>query len=334
MPIPVPRSAMLDVAARAQLFAHLAAMEKAGVPVDRALLSVQVPARARTALASLQTQIASGSDMATAGLRSGLVTPLDSTLLGAAQASGCLAAIYHRLARRYARQAQQAAAVKSRLLMPAVVLVLALFIQPLPALVGGQLSSAGYLWGVLWPLLALTALYGFGRGLYLRCEYAPARAASPLDSVLACLPVFGPALLRRNVRDFFDSLGLMLEAGMPVLEALPKACAVIRHAPLRKRFSTIQPAIQRGQALAQAMATLNFPGQGLALGLIRTGEASGTLPASLLNYASVETQKLDSLTEQLATWLPRLLYVGVMLWMAYGLVTGAGFGPRLPAELG
>lgn len=331
--MPSPRLALLDLAARAQLFAHLAAMEKAGVPVERALLSVQVPARAKAALASLQTQIVGGSDMASAGLRSGLFTPLDSTLLRAAQASGCLAAIYQRLAERYNHRAQQAAAIKSRLLMPAAVLVLALFIQPLPALVGGQLSIAGYLWGVLWPLLVLGALYALGRGLYLHREHAPAGAASPLDGLLASVPILGPALLRRNLRDFFDSLGLMLEAGMPMLEALPKACAVISHAQLRKRFSAVQLAIQRGHSLAQALSALDFPGQGLALGLIRTGEASGTLPASLLNYASVESQKLDSLNEQLATWLPRLLYAGVMLWMAYGLLTGAGFGPRLPAEL-
>lgn len=188
--------------------------------------------------------------------------------------------------------------------------------------------------GVLWPLLVLGALYVLGHELYRRSEHAPARAASPLDGLLASVPILGPALLRRNLRDFFDSLGLMLEAGMPILEALPKACAVISHAPLRKRFSTVQLAIQRGQGLAQALVSVDFPGHGLALGLIRTGEASGTLPASLLNYAGVETQKLDSLTEQLATWLPRLLYAGVMLWMAYGLLTGAGFGPRLPAELG
>lgn len=330
----MPRPVSLDFSARAQLFAHLAAMEKAGVPVTQALLSVSLPGGSKAALSSLQAQIASGSDMASAGLRSGVFTPLDSTLLRAAQASGCLAAVYQRLAERYSHRAQQGAAVKSRLLLPAAVLVLALFIQPLPALVDGQLSIAGYLWGVLWPVLALGTLYALGRGLYRRRERAPAATASPLDALLVGVPVFGTALLRRNLRDFFESLGLMLEAGMPMLDALPKACAVIRHAPLRKRFSGVQLAVQRGQSLAQALASLDFPGHGLALGLIRTGEASGTLPASLLNYAGVETHKLDSLTEQLATWLPRALYAGVMLWMAYGLLTGAGFGPRLPAALG
>lgn len=331
--MPTLRPAMLDLATRSQLFAHLAALEKAGVPVEQALLSVQVPVRARAALLSLQKQIAGGSDLAGAGLRSGLLTPQDSTLLRAAQASGCLGVLYQRLAERYAHRAQQVAALRSRLLLPAAVLVLALFIQPLPALIGGQLSGVAYLWGVLWPLLALASLYALARGLYQRRDKAQTSAASTLDGVLASIPIVGPALLRRDLRDFFDSLGLMLEAGMPMLDALPKSCAVISHAPLRKRFSAVHLAVQRGQSLAQALSTLDFPGQGLALGLIRTGEASGTLPASLLNYASVESQRLNSLTEQLATWLPRLLYAGVMLWMAYGLLTGVGFGPRLPPEL-
>ena len=196
----MPRPVSLDFSARAQLFAHLAAMEKAGVPVTQALLSVSLPGGSKAALSSLQAQIASGSDMASAGLRSGVFTPLDSTLLRAAQASGCLAAVYQRLAERYSHRAQQGAAVKSRLLLPAAVLVLALFIQPLPALVGGQLSIAGYLWGVLWPVLALGTLYVLGRGLYRRRERAPAAAASPLDALLVGVPVFGTALLRRAVQ--------------------------------------------------------------------------------------------------------------------------------------
>lgn len=331
--MPKTRPVALDFAGRAQFFAHLAAMEKAGVPSVQALRSLSVARHARAALAQLQAQLERGSDMASAGLRSGWLIPLDATLLGAGQAGGCLAAVYQRLAERYAHRAQQAAALKSRLLMPAAVLVLALLIQPVPQLVSGQLSLPGYFWGVLWPLLSVATVFGLGRRLYQRHQAAPAAHATPLDRLLTRLPLLGPALLRRNMRDFFDSLGLMLEAGMPMLDALPKACAAIRYAPLRKRFSSVQLAVQRGQSLAQALAALDFPGQGLALGLIRTGEASGTLPASLLNYAGVETQKLEGLFEQLATWLPRLLYAAVMLWMAYGLLTGAGVTPHMPAEL-
>lgn len=331
--MPTIRFVALDFAGRAHFFAHLAAMEKAGVPAVQALRSLSVPVAARRALAQLHAQLERGTDMATAGLRAGWLLPLDATLLRAGQASGCLAVVYQRLAERYAHRARQAAALKSRLIMPAVVLVLALLIQPVPLLVSGQLSLAGYLWGVLWPLLSMAAIAALGRHQYRRRQAAPAAHATPFDKLLAHLPLLGPALLRRNMRDFFDSLGLMLEAGVPMLDALPKACATISHAPLRKRFSSVQLAVQRGQSLTQALHTVEFPGHGLALSLIRTGEASGALPASLLNYASVETQKLDGFFEQLATWLPRMLYAALVLWMAYNLLTGAGVTPRIPVEL-
>ena len=31
--------------------------------------------------------------------------------------------------------------------------------------------------------------------------------------------------------------------------------------------------------------------------------------------------------------VPRLHYAGLMLWMAYGLLSGGGFSPQLPEEL-
>lgn len=322
----------LDQSVRAQFFTHLGAMEQAGVPVERSLASLNLPVRADMALASLRKQLAAGSDIASAGLRTGLLSPLDSSLIGAAQASGSLATVYRRLAERYAHKAQQTAALKSRLLMPMAVLILALFIQPLPALVGGQLSILGYLWVCLWPLLLLAGLYQCGRQLSRQRQQSAAGGAV-LDRLLPRLPLFGAAYARGNVRDFVESLGLMLEAGMSMLEALPKACATVSNAPLRRQFAGLQASIQGGQSLTAAMTNLDFPNKALLLGLIRTGEASGTLPASLLRYADMQSQQLDSQREQWAIWLPRLFYAGVMLWMAYGLLTGGGFGPRLPAEL-
>jgi general secretion pathway protein F len=331
----MPKAAFvhLDQTIRVQLFTHLGAMEQAGVPVERALASLNLPAQADSALNSLRKQLAGGSDIASAGLRAGLLSPLDSNLIGAAQASGSLATVYRRLAERYRHKAQQAAALKSRMLMPMAVLILALFIQPLPALVGGQLSILGYLWVCLWPLLLLAGLYHGGRQL-LRHRHRSTADGRASDSLLLRLPLFGVAYARSNVRDFVESLGLMLEAGMSMLEALPKACATLGSIQLRGQFVTLSAAIERGQSLTTALAPLEFPGKALLLGSIRTGEASGTLPASLLRHADMQSRQLDDLREQWATWLPRLFYAAVMLWMAYGLLSGGGFGPRLPAELG
>ncbi|MHA6492362.1 type II secretion system F family protein [Pseudomonas borbori] len=324
---------LLSLAERAQLFAHLAAMEQAGVPAQRALASLSLPTRAQAALQRMRAQLEKGRDIASAGQLSGLLGPLDSNLLRAAQASGCLAAIYRRLAERYAHKASQAARLRSRLLMPAMVFLLALFIQPLPALVGGQLSGAAYLWVCLRPLMLIGVLYALGRQLLLRRQHKTTARAGLLDALLNRIPVLGAAYARSNVRNFFDSLGLMLEAGLPMLEALPNACATMTDAALRTRFARVQASIRGGQSLTEALGAIDFPGKAMALGVVRTGEASGTLPASLLSFAASESRQLDSLREQLAVWLPRMLYAGLCLWMAAGLLGGDGFTPRLPADL-
>ncbi|QKE62168.1 type II secretion system F family protein [Aquipseudomonas campi] len=332
--MPAKSVAPVGLADRAILFAQLAAMEKAGLPADRALATVQLPGGVQNRVEAMLRLLTQGRDLAAAGQKSGLFTPLEVTLLQAAQSAGSPARVYERLAEHYAHKVTQAKALQSRLLLPAAVLVLALLIQPLPSLVAGNLSLFGYLWGVLQPLLILTALILCGRQWLQRLERPAALRAGARDAWLLRVPLFGQAHARRNTRDFFESLGLMLEAGLPMFEALPKACATLSNSQLRSDFLGLQQRVQAGAPLAQAILPLDFPGKPQLASLIRTGEASGTLPATLLAYAARESLALADFQEQLATWLPRLVYVAVALWMAYGLLTGGGIAPRLPAELG
>jgi type II secretory pathway component PulF len=325
----------LALAERALLFNQLAALEAAGVPTLRALAMLQLRPATLLRVRGASEKIQQGGDLASAGQHSGLFTPLEVSLLQAAQSAGSPAQLYARLAADYGRQAQHHSAMRSRLLLPAVVLVLALLVQPLPALVAGSLSLFGYLWGVLQPLLGLALLGWLGRNMWARLQLpAGAGKVRPLDGVLLRLPLFGAALARRNSRDFFASLGLLLEAGVPMFEALPKAQACLSNSQLRRDFQGLSQRVQTGQTLSRALQSSALAGHAQLLSLVTSGEASGTLPAVLLAYAQRETQALASFEEQLASWLPRLAYLLVAAWMAYGLLSGAGVGPQLPAELG
>jgi len=71
----------------------------------------------------------------------------------------------------------------------------------------------------------------------------------------------------------------------------------------------------------------------MLIGVLNTGEATGRPGEALLRFARMQAQQLASQQQMLATWLPRLFYLGVAGWMAYGLLTGGGFFPTLPAEL-
>lgn len=310
-------------------------MEKSGVPLDRALASLQLPPPLQSRVAGLQRQIEQGRDLASAGQNTGLFTALEFSLLQAAQSAGSPARTCERLAEHYAQGVQVQQKLRSRLLLPAVVLLLALLVQPLPALVAGQLGAPSYVWGVLKPFLLLAGLGLLGRRLWAALQQPQRRTRiTGAERLLLALPLAGRLYQRRNCRDYFASLALLLEAGVPMFDALPKACATLSSQQLRGEFQALQMRVLAGQPLAQALQPMDFPGKPQLASLVGSGEASGCLPAVLLGHAQRETQALAEAVDSLATWLPRLAYLLVALWMAYGLLTGGGIVSSLPAERG
>jgi hypothetical protein len=46
-----------------------------------------------------------------------------------------------------------------------------------------------------------------------------------------------------------------------------------------------------------------------------------------MRHASMETDSIRQFDEQIASWVPRLVYACVAAWIAYGLITGPGLTP-------
>ena len=315
---------------RAELYTQLAQMEIAGLPFSKAFAILQL-ASAASRVEAARKLTARGVDPAKAGERSGLFTLLESRLIAAALSAGSPAVMYRRLADLYTQRAMQLATMKSRMLMPAFVFLLALFIQPLPQLIGGTVSVVGYLVVALRPLLVLGLIFVGVRWLFAFLRDRPAEA------LLLHVPLLGTLMVRRNVRDFFESLALMLEAGISMLDALPAALETIQIGLIRRDFVQIAVRVENGATLANSLkglAFLNKCNNGVRLvEFVTTGEASGTLPEMLLRHTNMETEAINTFVQQLADWGPRIFYGLIMLWMAYGLLTGGGFMPKVPKEL-
>ena len=313
---------------RADLFSQLAALEKTGLPAERAWGLLKLPNLPPARLQSVHKAVARGSNPAVAAQKSQLFTPLECSIVCAAHAAGSPAPAYERLAASCSNRAQYEGKVRSRMVLPAATMVLALFIQPLPQLVTGTMGSGAYLWQVLKPLLVLAGLFVFTKWLL---------GSSHFSRRLLKLPVFGPAIARQNALNFFESLALLLEAGVPMFEALPTAVATIEDPDIRKAYARIKPAMQRGVPLSSALdeeiAEPTYLGSPHVIEFITTGESSGTLPEMLFRHVQTETAVLNQFWKQVADWVPRLAYTAVACWMAYGLLTGGGLGPRVPAFL-
>jgi general secretion pathway protein F len=311
----------LPLLVRAQLFQHLAAMEKAGMPAESSFSLLNLGPAARERTDTFLRLFRRGVDPATAGLNSGLFTIFETRLLRAAFGAGSPLPTYQRLAASHATRAAQMATLKARLVLPTVILALALFVQPLPRLFNGTLSMAGYAGQTIVPLIILGIIGMLAvqfNTWFASGAAAPGRAA--IERTLLALPLFGKLHLRRNTRDFCESLALLLQAGVAVFEALPPALATVDNHIVRADLAALLPTVTSGATLAQAIGQLRLVDTVQLYAFVQTGEESGTLPEMLLRHADAESESLALAQNELVTWLPRVLYAMVAVWMIVQLL--------------
>lgn len=316
LPLPLP--------VRALLFQHLAAMEKAGMPAARAYALLDLGPSLRPRVATFRRLVARGIDPASAGFTSALFTLFETRLLRAAFAGGSPQRTYERLARNLAAAAAQQRTLRQRLMLPGAVLAIALLVQPLPQLISGLLSTPGYVARALLPLLvlAVAGMLAVRTGRWF-ASGEPGAGRAVLERLLLDMPVLGQVHLRRNTGDFVASLALLLQAGLSLFEALPVAVATVDNHLVRAELQSLLPAVQGGAPLAKAVAALRLVDTRQLVAIVHTGEQSGTLADMLQRHAEFENVALAQTREQLMTWLPRILYSMVALWMAVQILSGA-----------
>lgn len=309
---------------RAQIHAQLAALERAGLPVADAVGMLRLP-REQDRVARVVRDLRRGQSLADAGASAGLFTPLETAVLRAAILAGSPAAAHERLGASAAARARRIAQMQARLLMPLAVLAIALFVQPLPALISGSIGVGAYLWQSVGTLLLLAGCFAALQQVVKRHRDrsdGPGRIA--IEQLLLRLPVIGDLLVRGQAQTFFENLALLLESGVSMFSALPVASATLNLRTLRAQFDQLLPLMQAGASLSNAARTLDCLGNPAVIGMIATGEGSGTLPELLKRYAQGEGKLVSERQEMLATWIPRIVYAVILAWMASSLIGGAG----------
>ncbi len=313
---------------RAQLYTQLATLTRAGIAAAQCWKLIDPGPQWRTQIAQIRRALERGLDVAGAGERAGIFLPLDAALIRATQQQGDLSLAYHRLAQYYQQRALQWQKIRSRLLLPALMLMLALLIRPLPALILGQLSVAGYLWQVLVPPCLIAILILLGRSLLQHFQLSDVGNKQQRnrtgDQLLLFIPLFGKLHQRRCLADFWHGLAMLLEAGMPMFEAYKQAIALVNNQALQLALQPVLEAMEQGQSFNNALALcVLFQHDQQVRALVSTGEASGSLPEMLARLAVAEDEALAYAQQQLSLWLPRLVYAVVATWIAYCILQGA-----------
>ncbi|MBL6987914.1 MAG: type II secretion system F family protein [Methylobacter sp.] len=325
-----PKNPPLNTEQLATLFTQLKRLEASGLSVLQTLtILTQSKTELKKPLTTMLQQIKSGRSVSEAGVRAGLFNDTHKTLIHAAESSGQLTKVYGQLADYYTGLASRINKVKSRLYQPGLTLIIALFVQPLPDLVGSKITRLDYLQLSLGRLVVI----GFGVFLLIKLPNILSRLGlkAAWHRVQLSIPVVAKWIIKRQVNEFFYILAIMLESGVAFSIALPKAVAGIKNSCLRKQFTPALSMLASGASVRDTLAKVPVINT-IALQIVHSSEQSGKLASGILHYSQREAETINLQNDTLAEWLPRLVYSIIASWMIFSIL-GSQFATVIPSDI-
>jgi type IV pilus assembly protein PilC len=298
---------------------QLGAYLHAGIPILDALNALAADTQnpyLKRVLVTVYDSLRAGSSFADAVSQFGdIFPPYYVGILRSAELTGNLDVVLEQLSDYIERDVSVRSAIKSALTYPLVVLamaavtvtVLVTYVLPkfesffrglhakLPLPTRMLLDFARFLedW---WPLLVggFVAVVA-GSFFYFRTE----RGRVTRDRLFLRMPAIGGVVQYAVIERFTRILGTMLNAGVPIPEALVASSEATNNRVYQQALTAVRGEVMRGEGLAQPLADTGlFPGA--AAEMLKVGEHTGTLDRQLevtANFYEVELQhRLKRLT--------------------------------------
>ena len=308
------KPAALSNAQRAGLFRAVARLEQAGIPAHRAAAALGDLLGARHAhrFGRMTAEISAGATWAEAGGRAGLFSARDREIVRLAERSGTLARAAAMLADGYEYRARIFAKLRGRMMLPLLILVLGLFLLPLPALVSGRLGPGEYFWQTLGPIAALAVALSLGSSI------AQQISARGLSAATGRLSLTVPVLARATRLQLMEGLALLLQAGVPAREAMNATLTSLGNPAARRRYAPVLERVE-SEGVSSALRGVDAlePDE---FAIVSASEEAGRLADGIERIAAKLRQEIEHLLELLSEWLPRAVYLVVIALIAAGLI--------------
>ena len=153
-------------------------------------------------------------------------------------------------------------------------------------------------------LLGVTAL------LFLGSRWAAtAGGRLRLDSLLLDVPLFGKVLRNLQFAVYFRTFGILLQRGVPIVDALRIAVDTLTNTALRKDIEPLVSLVKAGKRLSTGFVS-PYLGKSSTPQLIRVAEETGQLDATLLGLADrYEDEGRRTMGRVLAAMEPLIIIV-------------------------
>jgi type IV pilus assembly protein PilC len=253
---------------------------------------------------------------------------LYTNMVEAGEAGGILDGVLQRLSTHIEKAVKLRRAVKSALIYPSVVVLIATGViilllwkvvpifatlfaglgvdLPLPTRIVIGLSNAVASFAL--PLLILLALGGYGLKLF----YGTPQGRMMMDRFILNIPIVGNLMRKIAVGMFTRTLGTLITSGVPMLEAMDITARTAGNAVVEKAVLEVRRAIETGRTIVDPLRETGvFPN--IVVQMIGVGEQTGSLDTMLQKIADFYEEEVDVAVGDLLTAMEPMiiLFLGV-----------------------
>ena len=324
---------------------QMSTLVNAGLPLMRALRVLQRQEKnvaLRDAVSQMAESIESGSTFAEAlAAHPKIFDRLFVNMVKAGEIGGVLDVVLARLSEFQEKAEKIKGKVKSAMTYPIVVLVMALSILGflLTYIVPKFADIFGDLTGGKMPVLTQfvmnasnTLVHRFPVVLIvivalvviLKLLAKTDKGRLGIDQFKLHAPVFGTLISKNSISRFTRTLGTLMAAGVPVLQALNIVKETVGNEVISKAVATIHDAVKEGENIAPPIASSKvFPP--MVVSMVEVGEETGALPDMLMKIADSYDDDVDNAVAAMTSIIEPLLII--FLAVVVGTIVIALFMP-------
>ena len=248
--------------------------------------------------------------------------PLYTNMIAAGEAGGILDTILKRLAVYIEKNVKLKGQVKSAMIYPIAVIVIAGAVVgvilwkviptfaamfaglgaqlPLPTRIVIALSDNLVKYG-----LFAVPIVGLG-GYAFRQYYKTDAGRHVVDAIMLKLPVLGMLLRKISVARFCRTLSTLIASGVPILDGLDITARTSGNAIVEDAIMATRKSIERGETISAPLKETNvFPS--MVTQMISVGEATGALDAMLAKIADFYEEEVDVAVAGMLTLLEPIM---------------------------
>ena len=312
-------------------FRQLAVILQSGVPLAQGLFLIadnMSNQRLAGCVQHIAARLSAGEELSLSlRLYPKVFEPLAVGLIEAGEVGGILEQILDRIALLLEERAKIRGQIIGAMIYPVIVLLLAttvslgllIFIVPrfktmfdsmgaeLPALTSFLLDLSKIIttfeFAIGAPVTLIVIMIIFNR------YYSTTNGRYVIDSFILKIPLFGDLILRSEMASMCDTLATLVDAGIPVVEALERCISASSNELTRRTLQQAIMLIQQGQELNYAVGRSGiFPK--LVISMIKIGEETGKLSFMLEKLAVFYKREVESTVTSLTKAMePAVVFV-------------------------